>query len=221
MSRLGQAHIGRPRLPRGKNQLPPEVARRDQRERLIAAALATVSELGYAATTSSEIARRARGSPNVFYMEFRDKQDCVLSAVSDSVALAGQRVAAAVAAVPEDAPAQERLRAAMRANLEFFASEPELSRALHIELRAAGPAGLALYLAVLRAFAEWTRRWHEDADPQAAARTPDTAYAAAMGAIEQLVTERLHTDGAATLPELTEAALRVTLGVLATLGDER
>jgi hypothetical protein len=154
-------------------------------------------------------------------MEFRDKEDCVLSAVSDSVALAGQRVAAAVAAVPEDAPAGERLRAAMRANLEFFASEPELSRALHLELRAAGPAGRALYLAVLRTFAEWTRRWHEGADPPAAARTPETAYAAAMGAIEQLVTERIHADRTDTLGELTDTALRVTLGVLATLGDER
>jgi AcrR family transcriptional regulator len=221
MSRLGEAHIGRAPLPRGKSPLPPDVVREDQRERLVAAALATVSELGYTASTVSEIARRARCSPNVFYTHFRDKQDCVLSAVSDAVKLAGRQVEVAVSELSPDAPPDARLRAAMHANLEFFAGEPELSRAVHLELRSAGPAGRAMYLAVLKAFADWTRRWNEESDPEAAARTPDTAYAAAMGAVEQLVTGRILADQIETLADLTDDALKVTVSVLRAFSEQR
>lgn len=218
MTTLGQRHLDAPALPRGRQRLEPSAARRLHRERLLSAALATVAQSGFAATTVSEIARRARCSPNVFYAHFTGKADCVLTAVAEAVARAGAAVGDAVAAAAPTATPEQRLGIAMRANLEFFAAEPELSRALHLELRAAGSDGRRLYLAVLHEFADYTRDWHRAANPAAAARTPRDAYLAAIGAVEQLVVEKVDAGETDRLGELAGLALEVTLAVLDRFG---
>ena len=210
VGRLAEVHLGKPGLPRGPHRLPPARVRRVQRERLVRAALSTVADLGYGSTTVREIVRRAGVSLNAFYQHFDDKQDCVLTAVAESMQVLPRHLGD-----PAGATAEERLRSVFRRPLEFFAAEPEVARAFHLELRAAGPEGRALYFTVLRLFAGVIREWHESEAPDAAAQVPQELYRAAAGGSEQLVTELIDAGRTDQLPELAEVCAGFTLGILA------
>src|SRR4051812_5437276 len=210
VGRLAEVHLGKPGLPRGPHRLPAAHVRRVQRERLGRAALSTVADLGYAPTTVREGVRRAGVSLKAFYEHFEDKQDCVLTAVRESMQVLPRHLGD-----PPGEDAEERLRSVFRRPLEFFAAEPEVARAFHLELRAAGPEGRALYFAVLRVFARVIQEWHESECPKAAGQAPPELYRVAAGGAEQLVTEMIDAGRTRELPELAEVCARFTLGVLA------
>jgi AcrR family transcriptional regulator len=196
-------------LPRGPHGLPAAEVRRVQRERLVRAAVDTVAELGYAATTVREVVRRAAVSLKAFYEQFEDKQDCVLKAIAESMQVLPRHLGD-----PSGATAEERLASIFRRPLEFFAAEPEVARAFHLELRAAGAEGRTLYFAVLRVFAGVVREWHEYEAPGAAAATRPELYRAAVGGGEQLVTELIDAGRTNDLPGLAEVCARLTYAVL-------
>lgn len=207
MGSLAQTHIGKPGLPRGRNSLPREIVRDEQRLRLLRAALATAADVGYDGLTITELARRARVSPNAFYELFSDKSDCFVSALAVFGAMMWDHCAAAAAgAAPPD-----RLRASLRAYLGFLSREPELARCYHLELRAAGPAGGALYFEVIEQAARRTQVWHRRAHGET---VPDELYIALVGGVEQLVAERVASDRVATLPELEETLVDLHAAVL-------
>jgi hypothetical protein len=116
--------------------------------------------------------------------------------------------------LPRHLDGAEDLETVFRRPLEFFAAEPEVARAFHLELRAAGPEGRALYFAVLRVFAGVIREWHQQERPEAAAHAAPELYRAAAGGSEQLVTELI--DGGRTdeLPDLAGVCAAFTIGVL-------
>jgi AcrR family transcriptional regulator len=180
-----------------------------QRERLVRAALSTVADLGYAPTTVREVVRRAGVSLKAFYEHFEDKQDCVLTAVRESMQVLPRHLGD-----PPGEDAEERLRSVFRRPLEFFAAEPEVARAFHLELRAAGPEGRALYFAVLGIFAKVLREWHQRERPDTATGVAPELYRAAAGGSEQLVTELIDAGRTDDLPELAGACAEFTLGVL-------
>jgi AcrR family transcriptional regulator len=196
-------------LPRGRHHLPAEEARARQRARILRATLSAVGELGHRATTMREIARRAHVSLSAVYGHFPDKETCVVTAVDEAMDALPATVEEHLAALGDGALPSEQLREAIRSNLAFFASEPELARAFHLELRAAGPEARERYFAILARFAERGRELHRRGDPEGAARTPDLAYEAAVGAIEQLVAARIHAGRTDELPELTDDAVRI------------
>src|SRR4051794_4193717 len=165
VGRLAELHLGNRGLPRGPHSLPAAQVRLVQRERLVRAALSTVADLGYAPTTVREVVRRAGVSLKAFYEHFDDKQDSVLSAIGESMDV-----------LPRHLDAEDGLETVFRRPLEFFAAEPEVARAFHLELRAAGPEGRALYFAVLRVFANVIREWHEREWPEAAAQAGPELY---------------------------------------------
>jgi TetR/AcrR family transcriptional regulator len=209
VGRLAEVHLGKPGLPRGPHRLPVAHVRRVQRERLVRAALSTVADLGYAPTTVREVVRRAGVSLKAFYQHFEDKQDCVLTAVRESMQVLPRHLGD-----PPGENAEERLRSVFRRPLEFFAAEPEVARAFHLELRAAGPEGRALYFAVLGIFAKVLREWHQRERPDTAAGVAPELYRAAAGGSEQLVTELIDAGRTDDLPELAGACAEFTLGVL-------
>jgi AcrR family transcriptional regulator len=209
VGRLAEVHLGKPRLPRGPHRLPPARVRAAQRERLVRAALFTVADLGYGPTTVREIVRRAGVSLKAFYEHFDDKRDCVLTAIGESMQVLPRHLEE-----PEGATPKERLRSVFRRPLEFFVAEPEVARAFHLELRAAGPEGRALYFAVLRVFAGVIREWHEQERPEAAADVPPELYRAAAGGAEQLVTELIDAGRTDVLPGLAEPCADFTLALL-------
>jgi len=128
------------RFPAGVRTLPPDLVRAIQRERLLAAMIRTVTQVGYNALTVQNVLTRAGISRPTFYEQFEDKEDCFLAAFDVSAAQMRERVEAAVAEAAPDW--RSRLRNGIAALLRFAAEEPEAARTVIIEARASSPAGL-------------------------------------------------------------------------------
>src|SRR6195952_4580047 len=73
------------RLPRGRHGLSPEFVARNQRDRLIAALILKLAEVGYQKTTVSMIGRRAAVSKSDFYKHFDSKDEGFLAAYDYAV----------------------------------------------------------------------------------------------------------------------------------------
>jgi AcrR family transcriptional regulator len=208
MPRLSETYDQRrPGLPRGRSSLPAEAARAAQRGRLLRAVVAAVAERGYAETTVADIVARARVSRREFYQHFADKRECFLAA-----ALAGGAVIFGQMR-PPDGPVEPEaaLREGMRDYLQLCAREAEFTRCLIVELPACGPEGLRLRNEGFARMAEVLRAWH------AGARThrphwppvPEAVFAAAVGAITELVLAAVTSDRPEALPDLTDTAVDV------------
>jgi AcrR family transcriptional regulator/DNA-binding MarR family transcriptional regulator len=96
-----------------------------QRSRLLAAAVAAISELGYSRASVAHITARARVSRRTFYDLFADREDCLLAVLEDAV----QRIEGEIAeTVPAGCGWRERVRGGLFAILSFFDREPGLAR---------------------------------------------------------------------------------------------
>ncbi len=86
------------RFPAGVRTLPPDLVRAVQRERLLAAMVSTVTEIGYRALTVQDILSRAGVSRPTFYEQFEDKEDCFLAAFDAATERLRERLRSAAAA---------------------------------------------------------------------------------------------------------------------------
>jgi AcrR family transcriptional regulator len=101
---------------------------------------------------------------------------------------------------------RERLVAGLRTFLEVLSEEPAFCRAIVLEVYAAGPAGIARRHAVLQVFAGRyleVNRLARESDPDVQPLTGDVALGV-VGAILELVSNRIEDGRTAELPELTE-----------------
>jgi AcrR family transcriptional regulator len=175
------------RFPAGVRTLPPDLVKAVQRERLLAAMIGAVTEIGYNSLTVQNVLTRAGISRPTFYEQFADKEDCFLAAFDASASRLRERVAAAVA---DAGPGwRDRLRAGIAELLRFIADEPEEARTAIIEARASSPTGLRRRDELLDHFAACIDGLvREDLDQ------PPSALAAAgvVGGIESVLYARLH-----------------------------
>jgi AcrR family transcriptional regulator len=144
------------RFPAGVRTLPPDLVRAIQRERLLAAMLAGVNELGYRALTVQDVLSRAGVSRPTFYEQFEDKEDCFLAAFDASADRLRARVEGAVKSGGRGW--RERLRRGLGTLLQFIADEPNAARMAIVEARASSPAGLRRRDELLDCFAAWIDR---------------------------------------------------------------
>ncbi len=107
-----------------------------QRSRMLAAALATVEEVGYARMTVAQVIGRAKVSRKTFYDVFADREDCFLAALEQAVAQAGRVVTQAYEA---ESGWREGVRAGLAELLLFFDEEPALAKLCLVEALGAGP----------------------------------------------------------------------------------
>jgi AcrR family transcriptional regulator len=201
------------RFPAGVRTLPSDLVRAIQRERLLAAMIRTVTEIGYKSLTVQNVLARAGISRPTFYEQFEDKEACFLAAFEASAAQMRKRVEAAVAAT--EGGWRDQLRSGIGALLRFIADEPEAARAVIVEARASSPAGLRRRDELLDHFASCIDALvREDLDE------PPSAIAAAgvVGGVESVLYARLQKgeidDLDALLPSLMYFA------VLAYAGNE-
>jgi AcrR family transcriptional regulator len=186
---LAGTHDGEPGLPRGRSGLPAEEVRAAQRERLLRSAIAAVARRGYNDVTVADIVRGARVSKAAFYAHFTDKEDCFLAATRQGRQLMIDRVTAAAKAVPADAPAEDMLRAGLRAFLEFLVQESAFTRAFYIDMPAVGIRAIERIEDAQHVFAGLNRSWHEHArraHPDWPA-VPYDAFFALAGATTELI----------------------------------
>jgi AcrR family transcriptional regulator len=128
------------RFPAGVRTVPADLVRAIQRQRLLAAMIKTVTEIGYNTLTVQNVLARAGISRPTFYEQFEDKEDCFLAAFDVSATRMQERIEAAVG--DAEPSWRERLRSGIAALLRFILEEPEEARMVIVEARASSPSGL-------------------------------------------------------------------------------
>jgi AcrR family transcriptional regulator len=203
-------------LPRGPHGLERDVVLASQRGRMLGAMADAVAHKGYAGTTVADVVAGAGVSRKTFYEHFRDKEDCFLAAFDTSVDLLLGAIMAA-RAPGDDSSWIGLMRARARAYLETLASEPAFARTFLIEVFAAGPRALERRAEVLRRFAQLFRDLHEEARREfpELPPVPEPVYLAAVGAINELVSDCAREGRAADLPELEETLLYLQVALFA------
>lgn len=201
------------RFPAGVRTLPAELVRAIQRERLLAAMVKTVTEIGYNTLTVQNVLTRAGISRPTFYEQFEDKEDCFLAAFDACAARMRERVEAAVAvAGPGWRP---QLRNGIAELLRFIAAEPEEARTVIVEARASTPAGLHRRDELLDRFSDCVDSLVRDDLEEAPSAI---AAAGVVGGIESVLYARLQKGETGELEALLPSLMY--FAVLAYAGQE-
>jgi AcrR family transcriptional regulator len=182
VTRVDEAETDRARrLPPGPHGLPPELVKRNQRERLIAAMAEECAAGGYAATSVAALARRAGVSTASFYRQFEDRRACMLASFEE---LFGRLLEAIEGACAGEAAPAEKARAGIRTAAALLAADPPTARLLTVEVAAAGQEGVRLQQAAIERLATLLREAREPgAAPSAPFPTPEWVAVAAMVAV--------------------------------------
>jgi len=176
--------------------------RRPARERLLEAMLAVSGERGYEQISVQDVIEAAQASRATFYKHFKDKDDCFAQAYSGAASWLYRRL---TAVADRQQGWREGLRAGLAELLEFCANQPDLARALLVEVHAAGGAALAEHDVLM----ERLSRAIDGARREISSRqTPPPVTATFMvGAIETLVRAKLMSDEPETAPEMLPGLL--------------
>ncbi|HEY5815565.1 MAG TPA: TetR/AcrR family transcriptional regulator [Solirubrobacterales bacterium] len=202
------------RFPAGVRTLHPDLIRAVQRERLLAAMIKTVTEIGYNALTVQNILTRAGISRPTFYEQFEDKEDCFLAAFDAAAGRMRQRIEVAAAAKADNGW-REQLRSGIAELLRFIAEEPEDARTAIVEARASSPAGLRRRDEMLDSYATCIDALvREDLDERPSA----IAAAGVVGGIESVLYARLQRGETGKLDALLPSLMY--FAVLAYAGQE-
>src|SRR5436190_12529754 len=212
---MEHASSSRP-LPRGPHGLERDVVLASQRGRMLAAMADAVATKGYVATTVADVVAGAGVSRKTFYEHFRDKEDCFLAAYDAGVDLVLDAIVAARPAQGDDSWIA-LMRARVRAYLHTLAANPAFARTFLIEVFAAGPHALDRRAEVLRRFAQLFRDLHREARRQfpELPPVPEHIYVAAVGAINELVSDVARERRTAELPELEDTLLYLQVALFA------
>lgn len=204
------------RLPRGPHRLAREEVLASQRARMLEAMAHAVAAKGYAATTVADVVGGAGVSRKTFYEHFRDKEECFLAAWDAGV----QVLVDAVEHSTLEAQGEWRahIRAGVRAYLETLARQPDFARTFLIEVLAAGPRALERRADVHARFARLLKTLHESyrADhPDEIPELPDEVFIATVGAVNELVSDRVRSGRTAELLELEPVISYLQIAFLA------
>jgi AcrR family transcriptional regulator len=212
VSKQGKERAGR--VYRGE---PLHARRRDQRRRLVTAALEVFAESGYAGASIDEIVSRARVSRTSFYRFFAGKEECMLAVFGEAVdGLAAAFAEAAGAEEPE-----QRIRLGVRGIVGSLAADPAMARVVLVEAVGASPriererldararfAGLLA--AEMRRYGGWRRR------PR---REVELIALATMAALAEPVSVLVARGGAGDWEEMVEPLTGFALRALTPPGE--
>src|SRR5690349_4033861 len=200
-------------LPRGPHNLARGDVLASQRQRMLDAMAETVAEKGYAGTTVGDVVAGAGVSRKTFYEHFRDKEDCFLAAFDSGVDALLQAIAAAE---PEETTRMSLVRARVRAYLVTLAARPAFARTFLIEVFAAGPRALERRERVLGRFEDFLRSLHAEARLEFAdlPEVPDVVWVAAVGALNEVVSQHVRDGRAEELPALEDTLVDIQAALL-------
>lgn len=193
-------------LPSGRHGLQPSFVAANQHERILAAVARAAAELGYAEMSVEAIIARAGVSRRTFYEHFKNKEDAFLAAYD---AVTSQQAARIRRAYQGQPTVRDRLRAGLRAYLQFIAAEPDLARMCIVEVLAAGPRAAARRSHAMRMFAEIIEHNIRELIPGCtrAALTAETI----VGGIHEVVLRRILDNRISELPALADDLLATIL----------
>jgi AcrR family transcriptional regulator len=181
----------------------------EYRDRLLAAALEGIGDVGWADLTIAEIVRRARVSKRTFYEHFETREACLLALYESVSSRVLDELDSAVERIPRG---EGRIEAGAAFYLTRLQQHPRLVRTLVLEILHLGSAGLAIRRRVMRRFAVFVQR-----EINATGRRPPISLAVAtaiVGGINELTLEALEEDRVDRLSELVRPIVEVVRGVL-------
>jgi AcrR family transcriptional regulator len=201
------------RLPRGRHGLSPEFVAQNQRERLIAALIEVLHEVGYQKTTVSLIGQRAAVSKSDFYKHFESKDDCFLAAYELAIERIREQVRAACAQRTED-EWPPRIRDGIASLITLLNSDPSLAGIALVEGLRAGRGVYDRYQQAVESFVPYLREGAPEAP--GGGEVPTAIDEAVVGGIASLLGRRVLAGEVERLeeliPDMVEFALTPYLG---------
>lgn len=203
-------------MPRGRAALPPAVASSEHRQRILAAVARVAREKGYAGMTVADVVSAAGLAREVFYDQFRNKENAFLAAqahaLETSVSLAASRF------FSEDSW-PDRVWSSVLVLLDYMASVPDLATLDLIESYAAGGAAIRRSFESRMAYTLFLEEGYRQR-PEAE-RLPRLCSEAIAGAILELLRQQVLSGRVEMMrelaPHVTYVALAPFLGPAAAL----
>lgn len=193
------------KLPPGRG-VPREEARRNQRERLLGAMVASCSERGYEATRVEDLVAISGVSRRAFYVHFEDKLACYLAAQEEILAAA---VAVTRSELHRAGSWRARAEAALGGFVEMLIFQPAAARLVSVEAYAAGPEALRRIEEAASGFEALLGQAFEEMPKRLG--MPDEMVAAMVGGLRRIVETRLRRGSEAELAELAPELLELGL----------
>lgn len=179
-----------------------------KRQLILAGMLDAVGSEGYARASVQVVLERTGLYRQAFYDSFTDKLDCYLQAYDERV----ERIEAAVGeAAIGGGGGRDELRAGLAAVLACFEAEPDVGRALVVEVHAAGEAATDRRDAVVRRFGSYLRRTMGNGEAPAIA--PEAVAAGIHSVLHSRLANREDGELRKLLPEFMYIAVLPYLGV--------
>ncbi|MGH2781621.1 MAG: TetR/AcrR family transcriptional regulator [Thermoleophilaceae bacterium] len=179
---------------------------RVQRERMLAAVVEVVGEIGYSQMTVQDVITRAGVSRRTFYEHFSNKEDVFLAAYDHVVDL----VLAEVSASYETGQTfVERVRLGLEAFVDYLAAQPALAHVCVVEVLAAGPKALARRSVAMQRFRAFVAPGFDESPP--ATRAPDITADAVIGGIYEVIYDHVLRGETGLLPRRSSELLHGVL----------
>ncbi|MCA2221260.1 TetR/AcrR family transcriptional regulator [Nonomuraea aurantiaca] len=178
----------------------------DRRERLMTAAYTLYAKPGFVATTIERLCSEARISNRAFYECFGGREE-LLQALHERCV---EESLAVVAKALQEAPAtlNDRVRAGIRAYIEFATADWRRARIMHLEVRRSGDVLTASRQRAVESFA----RLVEEASaefPLPAEPNRRLVALGVIGALQELLIEWLLSDEPPSIDELVGVAVHI------------
>ncbi len=157
-----------------------------QRARMITALVEVAGELGVGSVTVAHIVARSGVSRRTFYELFDDREDCFLAAFDQAVERGAKRV---VPAFQAPGSWRERIRAGLRALLEYLDDEPGMGALCIVDALGAGPDALERRTQVVRALIDAVHEGRKEA--RAGAKPTRLTAEGVVGAVLAVLHARL------------------------------
>lgn len=186
------------RLPPGRSTSREEV-RRNQRERLFAAMVASCEERGCEQTSVADVLEISGVSRATFYAHFNDKVDCLAAATRECLRLGIEAIGERVSG---ERSAEKQARAALEAFVEVIVAQPAAARMCLVEAYGIGEAGALPVLEAVEAIVQIAQETLEQMPDRKG--MPLELTRALIAGIHRVVYERLQERREAELPGMVD-----------------
>jgi AcrR family transcriptional regulator len=189
-----------------------------KRQRILRGMLEAVGARGYEQTTVQDAIAKAGLYRQAFYDNFEGKEDCYLHAIdagSAWIELAMRRATA------DESTWREQLRGALAGLLSFLDEQPEIGRALLVEVHAAGGRAVEKRTEAMERAAQMMDLAREECDGVAPAISAEAVVAGILAVLHTRLAARQADGFARLLPELMYLAVLPYFGPEAAAAEMR
>jgi AcrR family transcriptional regulator len=175
-----------------------------KRRKILLGMLEAVGAEGYERASVRSAIKRAGVYRQAFYDHFADKEECYLAALDDGIARASVELRTSASAGSDW---RGRMRAALATLLAGVEADPEVARALLVEVHAAGPEAVTRQRRALEAAARQVDLARLEATEDAPAIAAEAVTAGILAVLHSRIAEGKRGGYAELLPDLAYLAV--------------